>query len=225
MLRFSQLVGLLTSTNRRQNPCFGQYLPLLTRLFYAWGAISFTTMAAGPVSIHFVCGETRRPAGNCFATPVLVGRDATAAIVVNEMRETAMLEICVPPNLSPRLSMFSAIAHRRSPIVDRRLTIIKFWRVFVSFTATPSLPCAFHSPIHDFQRHQEATNWHCRRLEAHFRCLVDQTVQGDERCEVDCNFRLELRRVCSCFGETQSWLCAVLVPRHSGNTSQWAAKS
>ena len=25
---FSQLVGLLTSTNRRQNPCFGQYLPL-----------------------------------------------------------------------------------------------------------------------------------------------------------------------------------------------------
>ena len=59
------------------------------RLFYAWDAISFTTMAAGPVSIHFVCGETRRPAGNCFATPVLVGRDATAAIVVNEMRETA----------------------------------------------------------------------------------------------------------------------------------------
>ena len=47
-------------------------------------------MAAGPVSIHFVCGETRRPAGNCFATPVLVGRDATAAIVVNEMRETAV---------------------------------------------------------------------------------------------------------------------------------------
>ena len=35
-------------------------------------------------------GETRRPAGNCFATPVLVGRDATAAIVVNEMRETAV---------------------------------------------------------------------------------------------------------------------------------------
>ena len=60
------------------------------RLFYAWDAISFTTMAAGPVSIHFVCGETRRPAGNCFATPVLVGRDATAAIVVNEMRETAV---------------------------------------------------------------------------------------------------------------------------------------
>ena len=29
MLRFSLLVGLLTSTNRRQNPCFGQYLPLL----------------------------------------------------------------------------------------------------------------------------------------------------------------------------------------------------
>ena len=48
-------------------------------------------MAARPVSIHFVCGETRRPAGNCFATPVLVGRDATAAIVVNEMRETAVL--------------------------------------------------------------------------------------------------------------------------------------
>ena len=47
-------------------------------------------MAAGPVSIHFVCGETRRPAGNCFATPVLGGRDATAAIVVNEMRETAV---------------------------------------------------------------------------------------------------------------------------------------
>ena len=47
-------------------------------------------MAAGPVSIHFVGGETRRPAGNCFATPVLVGRDATAAIVVNEMRETAV---------------------------------------------------------------------------------------------------------------------------------------
>ena len=62
----------------------------LARLFYAWDAISFTTMAAGPVSIHFVCGETRRPAGNCFATPVLVGRDATAAIVVNEMRETAV---------------------------------------------------------------------------------------------------------------------------------------
>ena len=48
-------------------------------------------MAAGPVSVHFVCGETRRPAGNCFATPVFVGRDATAAIVVNEMRETAVL--------------------------------------------------------------------------------------------------------------------------------------
>ena len=47
-------------------------------------------MAAGPVAIHFVCGETRRPAGNCFATPVLVGRDVTAAIVVNEMRETAV---------------------------------------------------------------------------------------------------------------------------------------
>ena len=60
------------------------------RLFQAWDAISFTTMAAGPVSIHFVCGETRRPAGNCFTTPVLVGRDATAAIVVNEMRETAV---------------------------------------------------------------------------------------------------------------------------------------
>ena len=49
-------------------------------------------MAAGPVSIHFVCSETRRPAGNCFATPVLVGRDTTAAIVVNEMRETAVQE-------------------------------------------------------------------------------------------------------------------------------------
>ena len=48
-------------------------------------------MAAGPVSIHFVCGETRRPAGSCFAAPVLVGRDATAAIVVNEMRETAVV--------------------------------------------------------------------------------------------------------------------------------------
>ena len=59
----------------------------VAQLFYAWDAISFTTMAAGPVSIHFVCGETGRPAGNCFATPVLVGRDATAAIVVNEMRE------------------------------------------------------------------------------------------------------------------------------------------
>ena len=44
-----------------------------SRLFYAGNAISFTTMAAGPVSINFVCGETRRPAGNCFATPVLVG--------------------------------------------------------------------------------------------------------------------------------------------------------
>ena len=64
------------------------------RLFYAWDAISFTTMAAGPVSIHFVCGETRRPAGDCFATPVLVGRDATAAIVVNEMRETAVVAAC-----------------------------------------------------------------------------------------------------------------------------------
>ena len=42
------------------------------------------------IYIHFVRGETRRPAGNCFATPVLVGRDATAAIVVNEMRETAL---------------------------------------------------------------------------------------------------------------------------------------
>ena len=41
-------------------------------------------------SIHFVCGETRRPARNCFAKPVLIGRDATAAIVVNEMRETAV---------------------------------------------------------------------------------------------------------------------------------------
>ena len=61
-----------------------------TRLFYAWDAISFTTMAAGPISIHFVCFETRRPAGNCFATSVLVGRDVTAAIVVNEMRETAV---------------------------------------------------------------------------------------------------------------------------------------
>ena len=64
------------------------------RLFYAWDAISFTTMAAGPVSIHFVCGESRRPAGNCFATRlllVLVGWDATAAIVVNEMRETAVI--------------------------------------------------------------------------------------------------------------------------------------
>ena len=59
-------------------------------LFYAWDAISFTTMAAGPVPIHFVCGETCRPAGNCFAKPVLVGRDVTAAIVVNEMRETAV---------------------------------------------------------------------------------------------------------------------------------------
>ena len=48
-------------------------------------------MAAGPVSIHFVWGETRQPAGNCFTTPVLVGRDATAAIVVNEMRETAVM--------------------------------------------------------------------------------------------------------------------------------------
>ena len=66
---------------------------LTTRLFYAWDAISFTTMAAEPVSIHFVCGETRRPAGNCFATPVLVGRDVTAAIVVNAMRETAVLEL------------------------------------------------------------------------------------------------------------------------------------
>ena len=73
-----------------------------TRLFYACYAISFTTMAAGPVSIHFVCGETRRPAGNCFATPVLVGRDATAAIVVNEMRETAVSQepLC---NISKRL--------------------------------------------------------------------------------------------------------------------------
>ena len=70
------------------NICVSKFEP--SRLFYAWDAISFTTMAAGPVSIHFVCGETRRPAGNCFATPVLVGRDATAAIVVNEMRETAV---------------------------------------------------------------------------------------------------------------------------------------
>ena len=51
-------------------------------------------MAAGPVSIHFVCGETRRPAGNCFAAPVLVGRDATAAIVVNELSEKAMHLTC-----------------------------------------------------------------------------------------------------------------------------------
>ena len=63
---------------------------IIARLFYAWDAISFTTMAAGPVSIHFVCGETRRLAGNCFTTPVLVGRDVTAAIVVNEMRKTAV---------------------------------------------------------------------------------------------------------------------------------------
>ena len=70
--------------------CSGQSLKTGTRLFYAWDAISFTTMVVGPVSIHFVCGEARRPAGNCFATPVLVGRDVTAAIVVNEMRETAV---------------------------------------------------------------------------------------------------------------------------------------
>ena len=44
-------------------------------------------------SIHFVCGETRRTAGNCFATPVLGGRGATAAIVVNEMRETAVTSL------------------------------------------------------------------------------------------------------------------------------------
>ena len=77
-----------------------------TQLFYAWDAISFTTMAAGPVSIHFVCGETRRPAGNCFATPVLVGRDATAAIVVNEMRETAVYQVvvaCAGPREMPSL--------------------------------------------------------------------------------------------------------------------------
>ena len=70
--------------------CIIVFETVMPWLFYAWDAISFTTMAAGPVSIHFVCGETRRPAGNCFATPVLVGRDATAAIVVNEMRETAV---------------------------------------------------------------------------------------------------------------------------------------
>ena len=82
--------------------------PAPARLFYACDAISFTTMAAGPVSIHFVCGETRRPAGNCFATPVLVGRDATAAIVVNEMRETAV------PGISYHL-------HAQFPILFKKL--------------------------------------------------------------------------------------------------------
>ena len=52
-------------------------------------------MAAGPVSIHFVFGETRQSAGNCFATPVLVGRDVTATIVVNKMRETAVRRLLV----------------------------------------------------------------------------------------------------------------------------------
>ena len=55
-------------------------LPALgSRLFYAWDAISFTTMAAGPVSIHFVCGETRRPRWQllrnaCFSRPRCHGR-------------------------------------------------------------------------------------------------------------------------------------------------------
>ena len=80
------------------------------RLFYAWDAISLTTMAAGPVSIHFVFGETRRPAGNCFATPVLVGRDATAAIVVYEMRETAVASESISHFLTVYLQLMSSSA-------------------------------------------------------------------------------------------------------------------
>ena len=80
------------------------------------------------------------------------------------------------------------------------LTLSNFPRVFVSVTVTPSLLFAFHFPIHDFERHQVATNRHCH-LEAYFTCLVDRTVQGAEHCEVDCNFRLERRRVCFRFGE------------------------
>ena len=64
----------------------------------------------------------------------------------------------------------------------------------------------------------------CHRLEADFRRPVNRTVQGDEHREVDCNFRLELGRVCARFGGTQSRLCTVLVPRHAGNSSQRAAK-
>ena len=93
MLRFSQLVGLLTSTNRRQNSSFGQDLPLL----------------------RSVC-----------------------------------LQICLPGCLR---SLQSRIVDRQSSIDIRGSS--NFWRVFVSFTATQSLPCAFHSPIHDFQRHQQ----------------------------------------------------------------------
>ena len=72
------------------------------------------------------------------------------------------LQICLP---GCRRSPQSPIVDRQTSIDDR--TTSNFRRVFVSFTATPSLPCAFHSPTHDFQRHQEATNRHCRRLEAH----------------------------------------------------------
>ena len=60
----------------------------VTGLLYAWDAFFIYNNGGRALSIHFVCGETRRPAGNCFATPVLVGRDTTAAIVVNEMRES-----------------------------------------------------------------------------------------------------------------------------------------
>ena len=44
----------------------------------------------GPFPFTLYAVKLVGPAGNCFATPVLVGRDATAAIVVNEMRETAV---------------------------------------------------------------------------------------------------------------------------------------
>ena len=98
------------------------------------------------------------------------------------------LEICVPSNLSPRLLTFSATADRRSPFADGRSHIVKLSEGLWFLHSHSKLPFAFHFPIHDFQRHQEAINRHCRRLEAYFRCLVDRTVQGDEHCEIDCSF-------------------------------------
>ena len=48
--------------------------------------LSFSTEA----SIHFVCGETRPQVGNRLATCILGGRSYPAAILVNEVRETAV---------------------------------------------------------------------------------------------------------------------------------------
>ena len=104
------------------------------------------------------------------------------------------LQICLP---GCRRSPQSPIVDRQSSIDNR--TSSNFRRVCVSFTATPSLPCAFHSPIHDFQDTKKPIIVTVIVWKHIFDASSIGLSGGDEHCEVDCNFRLELRHVCSRF--------------------------